>query len=137
MANVYLEKIASLAAVGRAVGKGVKAVGRAATNQVYLSTGGAFVDHAAKLGVKDPYKLAGATDVQKLWKMSRGTLGKNPTRADVHAHFKQFKNQTLPELKKTQRNARIRVGATTAAVGYGAYKAKEKMNEPKVNSYEY
>lgn len=149
MANVYLEKIAGFADIGKRVvgvaGSAAKAVGRAAVSgtkalgtQVHLATGGAFVDHAHKVGIRDPYKLADAANGSRLWKMTRDhELGKGAAKDKVRAHFKEFKDKTMPELKKTQRNARIRLGALAAGTTYAGVKVKQKLDEPKVQTYNY
>jgi hypothetical protein len=148
VANIYLEKIAGLAqaghlamdgakAVGRVAAKGVKAVG----NQAYLATGGSYIDHAHKLGVRDPYKLADFGDkqkrVHKLWSQTKKNMGPGASRAQVKAGFKEFKQKTVPNLQRKQTDARITVGAISAAGAYGASKVKEKLDEPKVQTYNY
>jgi hypothetical protein len=143
VANVYLEKIAKritdyavdgAVAAGRTAAKGVKAFG----NQVHLSIGGAYMDHAEKLGVKSPYKLADNVNVRTLYRTSKKVnVGRGASAEAIKAHRQKFFNKTVPELQRKQRNARITVGAITGATGYGAYKAKEKLNEPTVESYNY
>lgn len=144
MANKYLEKIAGFSvggamldgvkAIGRVAGKGVKAFG----NQVYKATGGAYIDHAKKLGVKDPHKLSEYTNRAKLYRLDKKVnLDKTPTKEQVRAHFEKFKKETEPGLRKQQTDARIVVGAVSAGTAYGGAKIKQQLDKPKVQTYNY
>lgn len=142
MANKYLEKIASKAdtlwggavagakAVGRVAHKGVKAYG----NQIHLSLGGAYREHAHDvLGVRKTYELAeiggDKKGISKLYEASKKKFGDTP------AHQKEWEEKTLPGLKRKQTDARITLGATTAAGVYGAKKVKEDLEGPSTQTY--
>ena len=143
MANRYLEKIAF--SMGHAAMDGAQAVGRVAvkgakafTNQVYKATGGAYIDHARKLGVTNVEELAKYTNKRKLWKLDRAkNLGPNPTKEQLKAHGEKFRHETLNNLRKQQTDARITVGAISGGVAYGGSKVKEKLDQPNVNTYQY
>lgn len=146
MSNVYLEKIANQAAaaaagkLGDAFSAGAKAVGRVAKkatkaygNQIHLSFGGAFREHAHDvLGIRDPYQLAefgsGKERINKLYEASKKKLG--PAHSDH-----EWNTKILPGLKAKQTDARIALGATTATGLYGASKIKEKLQAPQTQTY--
>lgn len=142
VANKYLEKIASKAdsladaavagvkAIGRVAHKGVKAYG----NQIHLSLGGAYREHAHDvLGVRNTYQLAefgsGEKSINKLYEASKKKFG------DTAEHHKEWTDKTLPHLKHKQTDARITLGATTAAGVYGAKKLKEDLQGPQTQTY--
>ena len=156
MANKYLEKIAGMDA---AIGKGMKTVGFAALDgtkaalkfagrgaaafgkQVHLAAGGGFKDYAhSSLGIKSPFELSKLSfggnqkDVKTLREMAvKGSKNKFASRPKLRA----LDNGGIEKLRKQQRNARMIVGGTTAAGTYGTFKLKEKLNEPKVTTYDY
>jgi len=146
--NKYLEKIASLGgaiaagagSVGRVAAKGVKALG----HQVHLATGGVYTTHAEKvLGVRDPYKLAErfagkeSTVVGNIWKDTRAKLGPTASKADKSNAYKKFKANTLTDLQKKQRDARLIVGGTAALGATGVVKAKSALDNKNVQTYQY
>lgn len=149
MANVYLEKIASLAgavaegaaAVGRVAAKGVVNGAKALGKQVHLSMGGGFRDHAFhKLGIKDSVELARFGGSRKgINELRNATIKKaNPKNsAELRAKIKEFRSKTVPQLKRDQTDARIITGTAVGATAYGAHKIKSKADEPNVQTYNY